>query len=101
VAEHSAAEIRAWARANGHVVADRGRLPMAVLAAMRLRTAAAPVARLESCRRPHRAEIFATFSMTGSTFPGEEETDAVAGKGCDDRVEGYMGPGRRDGYEVF
>lgn len=45
MAEISGAEIRAWARANGHVVADRGRIPADVVAAYAAAHRKAPRAR--------------------------------------------------------
>lgn len=42
--DYDAAEVRAWARENGHEVPDRGRIPAPVLTAWRARSGARPLA---------------------------------------------------------
>ncbi|MDX2698929.1 Lsr2 family DNA-binding protein [Streptomyces ipomoeae] len=42
--DYDAAEVRAWARENGHEVPDRGRIPAPVLTAWRARPGARPLA---------------------------------------------------------
>jgi len=41
------------------------------------------------CADPHDAEVFAVFSLSGSTFPGDEEVFDQAEKGCNDRLADY------------
>ena len=45
-----------------------------------------------SCATPHQAEVFATFSLTGSSWPGEAAVQQQAGSGCADRIAGYLNP---------
>jgi Septum formation len=45
-----------------------------------------------SCATPHQAEVFATFSLTGSSWPGEAAVQQQASSGCADRVAGYLNP---------
>jgi Septum formation len=45
-----------------------------------------------SCSTPHDAEVFATFHMTGTTWPGDATLQAQAASGCGSRVSGYMSP---------
>jgi Septum formation len=45
-----------------------------------------------SCATPHEAEVFATFSLTGSSWPGEAAAQQQAGSGCADRIAGYLNP---------
>ncbi len=58
MSEASTAEIRAWARANGHAVADRGRLPAAAVAAyMAAHQAPATADAVTSSRPPRRPVV--------------------------------------------
>jgi hypothetical protein len=45
-----------------------------------------------SCATPHEAEVFATFSLTGSSWPGEAAVQQQASSGCADRIAGYLNP---------
>jgi Septum formation len=45
-----------------------------------------------SCNAPHDAEVFATFSLPGSTWPGTTTVSAAASSGCSTRLTGYLNP---------
>jgi hypothetical protein len=45
-----------------------------------------------SCATPHEAEVFATFSLTGSAWPGSGAVQQQASSGCADRMAGYLNP---------
>ena len=45
-----------------------------------------------SCTRPHQAEVFATFSLTGSSWPGTAAVQQQASSGCANRLAGYLNP---------
>ena len=45
-----------------------------------------------SCATPHDAEVFATFSLTGSSWPGEAAVQQRASSGCTNRLAGYLNP---------
>ena len=45
-----------------------------------------------SCATPHEAEVFATFSLTGSSWPGDAAAQQQASTGCANRIAGYMNP---------
>jgi hypothetical protein len=45
-----------------------------------------------SCATPHEAEVFATFSLTGSAWPGTAGVQQQANSGCADRMAGYLNP---------
>ena len=45
-----------------------------------------------SCATPHQAEVFATFSLTGSSWPGDAAAQQQASIGCANRIAGYMNP---------
>jgi Septum formation len=47
---------------------------------------------LLSCSKPHDAEVFATFTLTGSSWPGAAAVEQDAGNGCADRLSGYLNP---------
>jgi hypothetical protein len=47
---------------------------------------------LVSCDTPHQAEVFATFALTGTTWPGATATQAEASGGCASRLTGYVNP---------
>jgi hypothetical protein len=47
---------------------------------------------LLSCSKPHDAEVFATFTLTGSSWPGAAAIQQDAGNGCADRLSGYLNP---------
>jgi hypothetical protein len=45
-----------------------------------------------SCATPHDAEVFATFSVPGSSWPGDAAVRQEAGSGCASRLGGYLNP---------
>ena len=44
------------------------------------------------CSAPHQAEVFATFALPGSKWPGTAAVGAAASSGCSDRLSGYLNP---------
>ena len=49
-------------------------------------------ATIVSCDTPHDAEVFATFSLAGSKWPGTTAVSAAASGGCSTRLTGYLNP---------
>jgi Septum formation len=49
-----------------------------------------------SCASPHDAEVFATFSLTGSSWPGNAAIGQQASSGCGDRMASYVNPALAD-----
>jgi hypothetical protein len=47
---------------------------------------------LISCDSPHEAEVFATFNLTGTAWPGSTRVAAAASGGCASRLTGYLNP---------
>jgi len=47
---------------------------------------------LVSCDAPHQAEVFATFALTGTTWPGAAAIQSQASDGCASRLTGYVNP---------
>ena len=45
-----------------------------------------------SCATPHEAEVFATFSLTGSSWPGDAAAQQQASSGCANRIASYLNP---------
>jgi Septum formation len=45
-----------------------------------------------SCATPHDAEVFATFGLAGSSWPGSAVVQQEAGSGCVSRIGGYVNP---------
>jgi hypothetical protein len=45
-----------------------------------------------SCSVPHDAEVFATFSLAASSWPGNAAVQNQAGNGCQSRIAGYLNP---------
>jgi Septum formation len=45
-----------------------------------------------SCATPHDAEVFATFSLAGSSWPGDAAAQQEASSGCTSRIAGYLNP---------
>jgi hypothetical protein len=45
-----------------------------------------------SCSAPHDAEVFATFSLTASSWPGDAAVQSQASSGCQSRIAGYLNP---------
>jgi len=55
----------------------------------------APNGRLVSvlpCSAPHEAEVFATFTLPDSRWPGTPEVRAEASSGCASRLTAYLNP---------
>ena len=44
------------------------------------------------CDSPHQAEVFATFNLTGTAWPGSSTVAAAASSGCASRLTGYLNP---------
>jgi hypothetical protein len=44
------------------------------------------------CSTPHQAEVFATFSLPGSPWPGTAAVRTDASSGCASRLSGYLNP---------
>ena len=49
-------------------------------------------ATIVSCDAPHDAEVFATFALPGSKWPGTAAVRAAASAGCSTRLTGYLNP---------
>ena len=47
---------------------------------------------LVSCDSPHVAEVFATFKLSGSKWPGATAVAAGASRGCATRLTSYLNP---------
>jgi hypothetical protein len=47
---------------------------------------------LVACDTPHQAEVFATFALTGTTWPGSATVQRQASGGCASRLTGYVNP---------
>jgi hypothetical protein len=47
---------------------------------------------LQSCAAPHDAEVFATFRLAGTSWPGSAAIQADASNGCVSRVGSYVNP---------
>jgi len=47
---------------------------------------------LIACGSPHQAEVFATFALTGTEWPGTTAVSAEASGGCASRLTGYLNP---------
>jgi Septum formation len=45
-----------------------------------------------SCATPHQAEVFATFRLAGSSWPGTAAVQQEASNGCANRLAGYLNP---------
>lgn len=45
-----------------------------------------------SCATPHEAEVFAAFSLAGSSWPGDAAVQQQASSGCANRIAGYLNP---------
>lgn len=45
-----------------------------------------------SCDTPHGAEVFGTFSLPGSSWPGTTAVTTAASAGCSTRLTGYLNP---------
>jgi Septum formation len=49
-------------------------------------------ATIVSCGTPHDAEVFATFALPGSKWPGTAAVGTAASAGCSSRLSGYLNP---------
>ncbi len=49
-------------------------------------------ATIVACTAPHDAEVFATFALPGSKWPGTAAVRTVASSGCSTRLTGYLNP---------
>jgi hypothetical protein len=47
---------------------------------------------VRACSSPHNAEVFATFPLAASSWPGVDAVQAQAQDGCSARVASYMNP---------
>jgi hypothetical protein len=47
---------------------------------------------LVSCDSPHEAEVFATFNLAGTSWPGSTKVAAAASRGCATALTGYLNP---------
>lgn len=47
---------------------------------------------LISCDSPHEAEVFATFNLAGTAWPGSTAAAAAASGGCASRLTSYLNP---------
>jgi hypothetical protein len=47
---------------------------------------------LVACDTPHQAEVFATFALTGTSWPGNAAVQQRASSGCASRLTGYVNP---------
>ena len=50
------------------------------------------VVSLLPCYTPHEAEVFATFSLPATAWPGTATVAQDASSGCGDRLSGYLNP---------
>jgi Septum formation len=44
------------------------------------------------CTTPHQAEVFATFALPASAWPGTTAVQSAASSGCASRLTGYLNP---------
>jgi hypothetical protein len=49
-------------------------------------------ATIVSCSTPHDAEVFGTFALPGSKWPGTAAVGTAASSGCSSRLSGYLNP---------
>jgi len=55
-------------------------------------TASGQLVSVLPCTVPHQAEVFATFALPASPWPGTAAVRAAAGSGCSARLPGYLNP---------
>ncbi|HLH58429.1 MAG TPA: septum formation family protein [Streptosporangiaceae bacterium] len=55
-------------------------------------TPAGTVVHVVSCAKPHDAEIFGTFHLGGTAWPGDAKVRQEAASGCTVRLGGYLNP---------
>ena len=51
-----------------------------------------PSESITSCDAPHNAEVFATFPLSDTTWPGTATVQQEADTGCSSRLAGYLNP---------
>jgi Septum formation len=51
-----------------------------------------PNAQVVSCSTPHQAEVFGTFALPASAWPGTAAVRTAASAGCASRLTGYLNP---------
>lgn len=44
------------------------------------------------CGEPHKAEVFATFPLSGSSYPGDSIVETKSEDGCYERLDTYLSP---------
>ena len=49
------------------------------------------------CSTPHESEVFAVFTLPGSSWPGVDAVQSQAESGCASRLSGYMNPSLAQG----
>jgi hypothetical protein len=47
---------------------------------------------LVACSKPHNSEVFATFTLPESAWPGSAAVQTAAGNGCASRLTAYLNP---------
>lgn len=54
------------------------------------------------CGQAHDAEVYATFKLTGTSFPGDTEAARLAEEGCDSRLTTFLpSEAARDKLEIY
>ena len=53
------------------------------------------------CTQPHDNEVYATFDVSATEFPGDEEIDWLASEGCYERFEAAIGESYEDSVIDF
>ena len=56
--------------------------------------------KLVPCGEPHMAEVFATFPLAGSAYPGDAEANRFGLGGCRERLPAYVGPAQAETYDI-
>lgn len=55
-----------------------------------------------SCSAPHNDEVFATFTLAQTSWPGRKQVDNLGWRGCDSRFENYVGvPPDDTGLDIY
>jgi hypothetical protein len=53
------------------------------------------------CAQPHEGEVFASFAVSGSTWPGEASISQQAEDGCQDRFQAYAPNADAESLDLF